>query len=87
VREHSASRRTGRRQRTGARGSRVGDDFVAAFEEMAAHMRGESLSRPYSAASRAAAAGSTRAAQNLNSGILPNGSSAGLVNRLAAAST
>ena len=31
-------------------------------------------------------AGSTRAAQNLNSGILPNGSSASLVSRLAAAS-
>ena len=41
----------------------------------------------YSAACRAAPAGSTRAAQNLNSGILPNGSSAGLVKRFAAAST
>ena len=32
-------------------------------------------------------AGSTLAAENLNSGILPNGSSAGLVRTLAAAST
>ena len=39
---------------------------------------------PHSAA--AATAGSTLAAQNLNSGILPNGSSAGLVSRFAAAS-
>src|SRR6266852_597168 len=42
---------------------------------------------PYSAASFTAPTRSTRAAQNLNSGIFPNGSSAGLVNRLAAAST
>ena len=41
---------------------------------------------PYSAAS-VTFSGSTRAAQNLNSGILPNGSSTGLVSRLAAAST
>src|SRR5436309_84126 len=34
----------------------------------------------------ASQSGSTRAAQNLNSGILPNGSSAGFVSRLAAAS-
>ena len=40
---------------------------------------------PYSAALRNSAF-STRTAQNLNSGILPNGSSAGLVRRLAAAS-
>ena len=50
-----------------------------------------SLIRPtsgaYSAASRCGSAFSTRAAQNLNSGILPNGSSAGLVSRFAAAST
>ena len=39
----------------------------------------------YSAALRISA-GSALAAQNLNSGILPNGSSAGLVSRLAAAS-
>src|SRR4051812_11366873 len=36
--------------------------------------------------SAAITAGSTRAAQNLNSGILPNGSSWGLVSTLAAAS-
>src|SRR5215831_4818520 len=43
---------------------------------------------PYSAATRAASAtGSTLAAQYLNSGIFPNGSSAGLVSRFAAAST
>jgi transposase len=42
--------------------------------------------RAYSAAWRASAR-STRAAQYLNSGIFPNGSSAGLVRRLAAAST
>src|SRR5262249_12743002 len=43
---------------------------------------------PYSAATRAASAtGSTLAAQYLNSGIFPNGSSAGLVRRFAAAST
>ena len=42
----------------------------------------------YSAATLAAGStASTRAAQYLNSGILPNGSSAGLVSRLAAAST
>ena len=41
----------------------------------------------YSAASRCASAGSTLAAQNLNSGIFPNGSSFGLVSRFAAAST
>src|SRR5438094_100931 len=39
----------------------------------------------YSAAALTSAR-SARTAQNLNSGILPNGSSAGLVNRLAAAS-
>jgi len=39
----------------------------------------------YSAASRISAR-SALAAQNLNSGILPNGSSAGLVSRFAAAS-
>ena len=39
----------------------------------------------YSAAVRISAR-SARTAQNLNSGILPNGSSAGLVSRLAAAS-
>src|SRR6266516_4416888 len=42
----------------------------------------------YSAATRVASAtGSTFAAQYLNSGIFPNGSSAGVVSRLAAAST
>lgn len=41
--------------------------------------------RPYSAASRISAR-SALTAQNLNSGILPKGSSAGLVNRFAAAS-
>src|SRR5205823_8173932 len=42
----------------------------------------------YSAATLAAGStASTRAAQYLNSGILPNGSSAGLVRGLAAAST
>lgn len=40
---------------------------------------------PYSAASRISTR-SALAAQNLNSGILPNGSSAGLVKRFAAAS-
>src|SRR6266702_367804 len=40
---------------------------------------------PYSAAVRSSAF-SARTAQNLNSGILPNGSSAGLVKRFAAAS-
>ena len=41
----------------------------------------------YSAATgTAVATGSTRAAQNLNSGILPNGSSCGLVRTFAAAS-
>jgi hypothetical protein len=42
---------------------------------------------PYSAASCRSVAASTFAAQNLNSGILPKGSSAGLVRMLAAAST
>ena len=43
---------------------------------------------PYSAAMRVAGStASTLAAQNLNSGILPNGSSFGLVSRFAAAST
>src|ERR1700730_3814385 len=41
---------------------------------------------PYSAAAVLISAGSARTAQNLNSGILPNGSSAGLVTRCAAAS-
>src|SRR5262245_10298054 len=41
----------------------------------------------YSAATCRASAGSTFAAQNLNSGIFPNGSSAGLVRIFAAAST
>lgn len=41
----------------------------------------------YSAASRTGSAFSTLAAQYLNSGIFPNGSSAGLVSRFAAAST
>lgn len=40
-RGHRASRRTDPRQHTGARGPRVGNDLVAAFEEMAAHLRGE----------------------------------------------
>ena len=40
----------------------------------------------YSAASLCGPTASTRAAQNLNSGILPKGSSAGLVSLLAAAS-
>src|SRR5712675_1119167 len=44
-------------------------------------------SPPYSAASLTTSARATFAAQNLNSGIFPNGSSAGLVSRLAAAST
>jgi len=39
----------------------------------------------YSAAAAVIGAGSTLAAQNLNSGILPNGSSCGLVSTLAAA--
>ncbi len=44
--------------------------------------------RYYSAATRVAGStASTLAAQNLNSGILPNGSSFGLVSRFAAAST
>ena len=44
--------------------------------------------KPYSAATFVAGStASTRAAQYLNSGILPNGSSAGLVRMLAAAST
>jgi hypothetical protein len=48
----------------------------------------EAPANPYSAATRAASAtGSTLAAQYLNSGILPNGSIAGLVSRFAAAST
>src|SRR5262249_58026463 len=42
---------------------------------------------PYSAASLTGSIRSTLAAQNLNSGILPNGSRLGLVSRLAAAST
>lgn len=41
----------------------------------------------YSAASRCGSIFSTLAAQNLNSGILPKGSSFGLVRRFAAAST
>ena len=41
----------------------------------------------YSAAVLIGVAGVTRTAQNLNSGILPKGSSAGFVSRLAAAST
>ena len=45
----------------------------------------ESLPR-YSAAAARARTGSTLAAQNLNSGILPNGSSCGLVSMFAAAS-
>ena len=47
--------------------------------------RSQWLEWGYSAAITSAAA-STRAAQNLNSGILPTGSRAGLVRRLAAAS-
>ncbi len=43
--------------------------------------------RRYSAASILGSAFSTFAAQNLNSGILPKGSSFGLVKRFAAAST
>ena len=46
----------------------------------------EAMWTGYSAACRASMR-STRAAQYLNSGILPNGSSAGLVSRFAAAST
>ncbi len=42
--------------------------------------------RPYSAATKASIF-STRAAQNLNSGILPKGSNCGLVNMLAAATS
>src|SRR5690349_15025640 len=56
--------------------------------------RGGSVSRRseargvYSAATRVTgSAASTLAAQNLNSGILPNGASFGLVRRFAAAST
>ncbi len=41
----------------------------------------------YSAASLTGSTRSTLAAQNLNSGIFPNGSSFGLVSRFAAAST
>jgi hypothetical protein len=47
----------------------------------------EVCGEPYSAASLRGIAFSTLAAQNLNSGILPNGSSFGLVRILAAAST
>ena len=36
-----AAPRSRARARTGTKGSRVGDDLVAAFEEMAAHLRGE----------------------------------------------
>jgi hypothetical protein len=39
--EPSRSRRVKPRLRASTAGSRVGDDLVAAFEEMAAHMRGE----------------------------------------------
>ncbi len=63
----------------GKRGRRISDGPAAQPKHQ--------LCTPYSAASRTAPIRSTRAAQNLNSGILPNGSSAGLVNRLAAAST
>jgi len=46
----------------------------------------ESVVAPYFAASRCGPTASTLAAQNLNSGILPKGSRAGLVSLLAAAS-
>jgi hypothetical protein len=36
-----SSRGKRRRAPRAARGSRVGDDLVAAFEQMAAHLRGE----------------------------------------------
>jgi hypothetical protein len=45
------------------------------------------VSSDHSAAVCRTVSGTTRTAQNLNSGILPNGSRAGLVRRLAAAST
>jgi hypothetical protein len=48
--------------------------------------RAHLIRRRYSAAARASMR-STRAAQYLNSGIFPNGSSAGLVSKFAAAST
>src|SRR5262249_23175403 len=77
----------------------LSDRAVAGVWEVRGHARlpGLVLRQPnrsvdcqhyYSAAMRAAVSTrSTFAAQYLNSGILPNGSSAGLVRRLAAAST
>ena len=60
---------------------------IDAAESLAGHSLGR-LGMPClrSRYSAAITAGSTRAAQNLNSGILPNGSSCGLVSTLAAAS-
>src|SRR5262249_5338822 len=51
------------------------------------HQRPDVFFRCYSAASICGPIASTFAAQNLNSGIFPNGSSAGLVRIFAAAST
>jgi hypothetical protein len=61
-------------------------DYFATFAMTVRVRRGAAhAAELYSAASRISAR-SALAAQNLNSGILPNGSSAGLVNKFAAAS-
>ncbi len=41
MRRKGAARRTSPRRKAAGRGSRVGDDLVEAFEEMARHLRGE----------------------------------------------
>src|SRR5690606_26271287 len=61
-----------------------GSDYARAALET--HVTTDAGELAYSAATAASFTGSTRAAQNLNSGILPNGSSCGFVSRFAAAS-
>src|SRR5579862_561784 len=63
-------------------------DLVMRIAVVHGSSRNEPARDPYSAATLVAGStASTLAAQNLNSGILPNGSSLGLVRRFAAAST
>ena len=84
-------RRPGPQPLIAERGSRFLFDAFSQREPVSTSLENALIARSdrfrglYSAALRISAR-SARTAQNLNSGILPNGSSAGLVSRFAAAS-
>lgn len=64
--------------------ARPSHDAETAYDPLVSPV--QTRGRRYAVAGTTSAAAVTLAAQNLNSGIFPNGSSAGLVNRFAAAS-